>query len=83
MEGGGCFKSDVLKRLLCLPPLDIRDTVKYKEVMRQYPFSVGIMTLEVPGFVKVVCCCCTPVLKRAGGAGACGNAECCMVFGRF
>lgn len=23
---------------MCIPTLDIRDTVKYKEVMKQYPF---------------------------------------------
>lgn len=28
------------KLLICLSPLDIRDTVKYKEVMKQYPFFV-------------------------------------------
>lgn len=28
------------KLLTCLSPLDIRDTVKYKEVMKQYPFLV-------------------------------------------
>lgn len=34
----GYFKSDVLKLFIHLSPLDIRDTVKYKEVMKQYPF---------------------------------------------
>lgn len=33
-----CFKINVLKQFMLAPILDIRDTVKYKEVMKQYLF---------------------------------------------
>lgn len=32
------FECAVLKLFIHLPSLDIRDTVNYKEVMKQYPF---------------------------------------------
>lgn len=37
----GRSKNGVLKLFVHLPPLDIRDTVKYKEVMKQYPFFLS------------------------------------------
>lgn len=40
------FKCVVLKVFIHLPFLDIRDTVNYKEVMKQYPFLSKYRTVK-------------------------------------
>lgn len=40
------FKCVVLKVFIHLPFLDIRDTVNYKEVMKQYPFLSKSRTVK-------------------------------------